>query len=747
MNAPWTSAPGTGPLPRDERGGGPAGVPGPAETPGPAGGHAPEGVPAGAGAAVAPAGGGPARTAGAERGGGLSGVAVLALLLVATALVGMWHLTQGTSGVGFGDLVRHLAGERADTGAPVGEILTGSRLPRLLAGVAVGIALGAAGALLQSVTHNALASPDTLAVTAGAYLTLTLVAAFGLTVPLWASGAVAFAGGLMAAALVLLLAGRAAGTAGTRLILAGSATAMALDAATGMLLILFKQNTTGLFAWGSGSLAQLNIDASVRAFPLVAVVLCVALALSRRLDVMNLGDDTASTLGVPIRTTRVTAVLCAVLLTSTAVTLAGPIAFVGLGAPVLARLIAGRVRALRRHLFLVPAAGLLGALLILLADATLRAVQGADGAASIPTGVPTALLGSVVIVVLALRLRDTGGLRRPPHTRVAARSRRAFLLVVLGAVALLAGAVLVAVLAGSLWLRTGDLALWVQGAAPDLIGAALDDRIPRVAAAVLAGAALGLAGCVVQSAVRNPLAEPGVLGITAGAGLGAAGVVTSGLSGGRPVLVAVAVAAGLATFAVIALLAWRGGFLPDRFVLIGIGCGYGLSSVTTFLLLRADPYNTPRIFTWLSGTTYGRTLPDVLPVAVAVALALPLLLAMRSRLDLLAVDEDTPRIVGVKVERTRFAALAIAAVLAALSVIAVGVVGFVGLVAPHLARSLVGARHGRAIPVSMLLGALLVCVADALGRTVVAPSQVPAGLMIALVGAPYFVWVLRRSRA
>ncbi|MFC9863176.1 MULTISPECIES: iron ABC transporter permease [unclassified Streptomyces] len=684
----------------------------------------------------------------AERGGGPQGVAVLALLLVVTALVGMWHLTQGTSGVGVGDLVRHLAGNRESTGdAPVGEILTGSRLPRLLAGVAVGFALGTAGALLQSVTHNALASPDTLAVTAGAYLTLTLVAAFGLAVPLWASGAVAFTGGLVAAALVLLLAGRAAGTAGTRLILAGSATAMALDAATGMLLILFNQNTTGLFAWGSGSLAQLNIDAAARAFPLVAVVLCVALVLSRRLDVMNLGDDAASTLGVPVRTTRVTAVICAVLLTSTAVTLAGPISFVGLGAPVLARLIAGRVRALRRHLFLVPAAGLFGALLILLADASLRAVQGADGAASIPTGVPTALLGSVVIVVLALRLRDTGRLRQPPPSRVAARSRRGFLLVVFAVVTLLAGAVLVAVLAGSLWLRTGDITLWFRGAAPDLIGQALDDRVPRVTAAVLAGAALGLAGCVVQGAVRNPLAEPGVLGITAGAGLGAASVVTSGLSGGRPVLIAVAVAAGLATFGLIALLAWRGGFLPDRFVLIGIGCGYGLSSITTFLLLRADPYNTPRIFTWLSGTTYGRTLPDVVPVAVALALALPVLFAMRGRLDLLAVDEDTPRIVGVRVERTRFAALAIAAVLAALSVIAVGVVGFVGLVAPHLARSLVGARHGRAIPVAMLLGGLLVCVADALGRTLVAPAQMPAGLMIALVGAPYFIWVLRQSRA
>ncbi|PWS41748.1 ABC transporter permease, partial [Streptomyces sp. ZEA17I] len=251
----------------------------------------------------------------------------------------------------------------------------------------------------------------------------------------------------------------------------------------------------------------------------------------------------------------------------------------------------------------------------------------------------------------------------------------------------------------------------------------------------------------VQSAVRNPLAEPGVLGITSGAGLGAVVVVTSGLPGGQPVLVATAVATGLATFALIALLAWRGGFLPDRFVLIGIGCGYGLSAVSTFLLLRADPWNTPQIFTWLSGTTYGRAFSDVVPVAVGLLLALPLLLAMHRQLDLLAVDEDTPRILGVSPARTRFAALTVAAVLAALGVIAIGVVGFVGLVAPHLARALVGARHGRAIPVSMLLGGLLVCVADTLGRTVVAPSQVPAGLMVALVGAPYFVWLLRRSRA
>lgn len=687
----------------------------------------------------------PAPARGAGR---LAGAAVLVLLAVSIVLVGLWHLTQGTSGAGMGDLLRYAAGAREDVGGvPVADIVAGSRLPRLLAGVAVGFALGAAGALLQSVTRNALASPDTLAVTAGAYFTLSAVAAFGLSVPLWASGAVAFAGGLLAAALVLALTGRTAGTSGTRLVLAGSATAMALDAATAMLLILFDRNTTGLFAWGSGSLAQLNIDASMRALPLVAVVLCVALALSRKLDVLGLGEDTASSLGVPVRSTRTVAVLCAVLLTSTAVTLAGPIGFVGLGAPVLARLLAVRVRALHRHALLVPAAGLLGALLVLLADAVLRAVLGAEGAASVPTGIPTALLGAVVIVVLALRLRDAGPVRQPPQARAATRSRRSFLLVVAVAVVLLAGAVLVGVLAGSLWLRTGDLVLWVQGTAPDLIGRALDDRMPRVAAAVLAGAALGLAGCAVQSAVRNPLAEPGVLGITAGAGLGAVAVVTSDLPGGRPVLIVAAVATGLATFALIALLAWRGGFLPDRFVLIGIGCGYGLSAVSTFLLLRADPWNTPRILTWLSGTTYGRSLPDVVPVAVALLLALPLLLAMRRQLDLLAVDEDTPRILGVSPARTRFASLTIAAVLAALGVIAIGVVGFVGLVAPHLARSLVGARHGRAIPVAMLIGGVLVCAADTLGRTLIAPAQIPAGLMVALVGAPYFVWLLRRSRA
>jgi len=675
------------------------------------------------------------------------GVTLIVALAILVLLTGLWHLTQGTSGLGAADLVRALRGADVSVGGvSVNDVFLGSRLPRLSAGIAVGISLGVAGALLQSITRNLLASPDTLAVTSGSYFALTVVAAFGISVPLWASSGVAFVGGLLAAAAVLGLTGRAAGTSTTRLILAGSAISMALGAGTSMLLILFKENTTGLFAWGSGSLAQLNIDASLRAAPVIVCILVFAVLLSSKLDVLGLGDDAAATLGVRVRAVRIAAVLCAVLLTATSVTLAGPIAFVGLGAPVLARLLASRVGALRRHAFLVPAAGLIGALLILLADAVLRAILTPEGATTIPTGVPTALLGGVVIVVLALRMRDAGSASMRGAAQ-ALRTKRRFVIVLICVAVILCAAAILGLLVGNIWLRIGDLVLWMQSSAPALVSRALDERSARVAAALLAGAALALSGTIVQGTVRNPLAEPSLLGITAGAGVGAVFVVTTGFGGGgRLMLILMAVAAGLATFVLVALLAWKGGLKPDRFVLVGIGCGYALTAVTTFLLLRSDPWQTPRIMTWLSGTTYGRSFLDVLPVAIVLVLVLPVVLLRRRELDLLSIDEDTPRILGIRLERTRIGLLVCAAVLAAVSVIAVGAVGFVGLVAPHLARTLVGARHSRVVPVAMLIGASLVLIADTLGRTLISPSQLPAGLMVALVGAPYFVWLLRRTQ-
>ncbi len=661
-------------------------------------------------------------------GGTAAGLGILLALIITLVLVAGWHLTQGTSGAIFADP----------------DVLWGSRIPRLAAGVAVGIALGVAGVLMQSLARNALASPDTLGVTAGAYLAVTAVAAFGIAVPIWASGLVAFAGGLAAAVIVLGLAG-GAGTSTTRLVLAGTALALAFQAGTSALLVLFSEETKGLLAWGSGSLSQLGLESFLRAAPVVLVAVALALVMARRFDVLALGDDTASSLGVPIRSTRVFGILLSVLLTATAVTLAGPIGFVGLCAPVLARLLARIVPALGRHLLLIPASGLIGAIVVILADALLRAVIGAEGAIAVPTGVATTVLGAIVLVVMARRLRDSGPTRRPPSIRFGVRSdRRFWVVLVIGVVAV--GAVVIGgMLLGSTPLLTGDILLWLQGDAAPRIAFALDERTPRVIAAVTAGAALALAGTLTQAVSRNPLADPSLLGITGGAGLGAVLVVTSATASNFGMLAAAVVGALLA-FVLVYGLAWRGGLSADRFILIGIGVSYGATALTTFVLLRANPWDTPKIYTWLSGTTYGRIWEQVVPLAIVLLVVLPFAFLHRRDLDILAMDEDTPRLVGIRLERTRLLLLVAAAMLAALSVVAVGVVGFVGLVAPHAARALVGSRHTRVIPVAVLLGAVLVGVADAVGRTIIAPTQLPAGLLVALLGAPYFVWLLWRSR-
>lgn len=675
----------------------------------------------------------------------LSATGALLLLGCLLVLVAGWHLTQGTSGLGFTDLAPLLVGDGSDR---AGNVLVGSRVPRLAAGIAVGFALGVAGALFQSLARNALASPDTLAVTGGAYLAVTAVAAFGIAVPLWASGLTAFAGGIAAAALVLALAG-GAGTATTRLVLAGSATALALQAGTSALLLLFEEETTSLFAWGSGSLSQLGLGAFQQAAPVVLAATGCGLLLARRLDLLGMGDDTAAALGVPVRATRALGVVLAVLLTAAAVTLAGPIGFVGLFAPVVVRLCGRFVPALNRHLVLLPAAGLIGALVVLLADAVLRAVLGPSDAIRIPTGVTTTVLGAVVMIALARRGRDSGPARQPPAARIGPRSSLRFR-IVLVVVAVLAGTVAVlGLLGGEIWLRTGDVALWLGGGGPAFIDFVLDVRAPRVAAAVLAGAALALAGTMVQATCRNPLAEPGILGITGGAGVGAVIVVTAqrDVAPSTTSMLLAATTGALVAFALVYGLAWRGGLHADRMLLIGIGTWYGSVAITTFLLVRSNPWDTPRIFTWLSGTTYGRTWEQVLPVAVALAIALPLAFVVRRELDLLALDEDTPRIVGVGLEGVRLTVLVTSALLAAMAVAAVGTVGFVGLVAPHMARALVGGRHVRVIGVAVLIGAILLGVADLIGRTVIAPAQLPAGLCVAVIGAPYFVFLLARSRA
>ncbi|MFJ4274633.1 siderophore ABC transporter permease CdtC [Streptomyces coelicoflavus] len=665
--------------------------------------------------------------------------AVTAGIVLLVAVLAVVDLTQGTAAVGPSEVLKALTG-RADPDDA--SVVVASRLPRMTAGLLIGAVLGMAGAVLQAVSRNVLASPDTLAVNAGSYLALGLAAATGVSLPVLASSGVAFVGGLAAAAVVLGLSGLGTGT--VRLVLAGTALMLGLNSMTEGLLLLFPEQTKGLYEWNQGSIAQNGFDGVVQMLPIALVGLVGLMLTARRVDALALGDDVARGLGVPVRATRVTVVVLAALLSAAAVTLAGPIGFVGLCAPALVRPLVRRFRGFSRSRTAMPAAALTGAALVLGSDVLLRALIADDRAVSVPTGVVTSLVGAVFLVAMALRVRDTAGAGAPDRLRTPGRG--VFLTTVAVLVVVLVGLVIAAVLVGDTKLLLGDVANWAQGRAGRAVSFVLDTRVPRVLAALGAGAALALAGTLVQAVTRNPLAEPNVLGVTGGGALGAVILVTTVPAAGTWGVAGAAFAGSAVTAVLVFGLAARGGFRQNRLVLVGIGVASGTAALISLLIVLTDPFNATKALTWLSGSTYGRTMPDVVPVALALLVGIGVAVARRTELDLISLDEDTPRLLGLRLARGRLGFLVLSVVLSATAVACAGTIGFVGLVAPHAARALVGRRHVRVVPVALLLGAILVGAADLLGRTVIAPAQLGAGLMTAVIGTPYFLYLLVRSR-
>ncbi|QQM38736.1 iron ABC transporter permease [Streptomyces liliifuscus] len=665
--------------------------------------------------------------------------AVAAGLVLLVAVLAVVDITQGTAAVGPAEVFKALTGQADPSDASV---VIASRLPRMTAGILVGVILGVAGAVLQAVSRNVLAAPDTLAVNAGSYLALGLVGATGVSLPLLASSGVAFTGGLLAAAVVLALSGLGTGT--VRLVLAGTALALGLTSMTESLLLLFPEQTEGLYQWNQGSISQNGFDGVLQMLPVALIGLVGLLLTARRVDALALGDDAARGLGVPVRATRVTVVVLATLLSAAAVTLAGPIGFVGLCAPALVRPLSRRFRGLVRIRTILPVAGVVGAGLVLGSDVLLRALVPSDTAVAVPTGVVTSLIGAVFLVVMALRLRDTSGAEAPDRLRIP--SRAAFLVTLAALVAVVVGVTIAGALLGDSKLLLGDVVNWAQGRAGQTVSFVLDTRMPRVLAALCAGAALALAGTLVQAVTRNPLAEPGVLGVSGGAALGAVLLVTTVPVAGTWSVAGAAFAGAAVTSVIVFGLAARGGYQQNRLVLVGIGMAAGTTALVSLLIVLTDPFNATKALTWLSGSTYGRTMPDVLPVTLVLVLGLVVAVARRTELDLISLDADTPRLLGLRLSPARLGFLVVSVLLSATAVASAGTIGFVGLVAPHAARALVGRRHVRVVPVAVLLGAALVCTADLLGRTVIAPAQLGAGLMTAVIGTPYFLYLLVRSR-
>ncbi|WP_088833681.1 FecCD family ABC transporter permease [Paenibacillus tyrfis] len=279
---------------------------------------------------------------------------------------------------------------------------------------------------------------------------------------------------------------------------------------------------------------------------------------------------------------------------------------------------------------------------------------------------------------------------------------------------------------------------------PNTASIIFDYRLPRIALALLAGTGLAVAGVIAQGVMRNPLAAPDTLGITGGAGLAAVVVTLLFPLSAPSALMAAAFGGGIAAAFAVYLLAYRRGVAPVRLALVGVAVSAVCSSGIHLLVSRATP-NVNTALIWLSGSLWGRSWDQVLQVLPWMLLLIPLAWLLAVHLDVIRLGDPVALGLGVKVELLRASLLAMAVALTGSAVAVVGTIGFVGLIVPHAARQLVGGRHRILIPTAALLGGLLVLVADALGRGLVLPVEIPAGLVVSAVGGPYFLYLLWRQ--
>ncbi|MCR8657353.1 FecCD family ABC transporter permease [Paenibacillus endoradicis] len=305
---------------------------------------------------------------------------------------------------------------------------------------------------------------------------------------------------------------------------------------------------------------------------------------------------------------------------------------------------------------------------------------------------------------------------------------------------------------------TGSSALGFDRLFPTLFGngsfkesfTLFEVRLPRIIVTLLAGMALALSGSILQSVTRNDLADPGIIGIHSGAGIGVAlfylYVPTQILS--LTFLLPLAAFGGAVITAIIIYIFSyeRGvGLQPIRLILIGVGFSMALSGIMIFIFSAVDPFKVEFITKWMSGNIWGADWPYIWALLPWLLLLIPYTLYKSNRLNILTMSEHTAIGLGISLNRERITLMLTAVALAASAVSVAGSVAFIGLMAPHLAKAIVGPRHQLFMPVSLLLGGLLLLIADLLSRLLFQPTSLPAGIMVAIIGAPYFVYLLMKK--
>lgn len=271
-----------------------------------------------------------------------------------------------------------------------------------------------------------------------------------------------------------------------------------------------------------------------------------------------------------------------------------------------------------------------------------------------------------------------------------------------------------------------------------------DLRFPRILIAMLAGAALAVSGVLFQAVMKNPLADPGIIGISSGAQFAAVLV-----TGFFPQLIflspVIAFAGGMAGFLLVYTLSWKSGLNPLRIILVGVAVNSMFTGLSQAMGTMSGNTTISEAASTISGMVTQKTWDDVRLLVVYVIPGLLLALLAARHCNLMALEDKTVRSLGVNVDRMRIAVSVVAVLLASISTAIIGTIGFVGLIVPHIARLLVGSNHKVLIPFSTVLGALVLLVADTIGRTIASPYEISAGVVMAVIGGPFFIILLRRS--
>lgn len=277
-------------------------------------------------------------------------------------------------------------------------------------------------------------------------------------------------------------------------------------------------------------------------------------------------------------------------------------------------------------------------------------------------------------------------------------------------------------------------------------------RLPRIIVALMVGISLAIAGGLLQGMIRNPLASPDILGITGGASVAVVGFLAYFSNDDNILTVSVewlpvSAFVGAATVSfLVYFLSWKNGVSPVRLVLIGIGISALMQALTTLMMIMGPIYRASQANIWITGTVHGSTWGNVAVLVPWTLILISIAFMLARNVNVQELGEEIATGVGGRVQRQRFVLLLVSTGLVASSVAFAGGIGFVGLMAPHMARRLVGSAFGALLPVSALIGGILVMLADLIGRTMFSPLEVPAGVFTAGIGAPYFIYLLFKTR-